>query len=174
MRDKAHPDCVKTLNGSLIITEALHTDVTLGGQVFDNLFVNNGDERTVLYNITEIKGKAATAAVVRIFKPAGYLIQFDATQSTYVDNSVPTTPVTYILDNAKWLLLNTTASYVEYARTGTGGNNTINCNEQIRISFTLKRNTLNKSKFNLNTQFRPAISELLLTNNTSSIVFIGE
>ena len=165
MRDAVNTGCTKLLAANLTITEALHTDVTIGSEASNSLFANNGDEKTVVYNLTEIAGKSATAAVVRIFKPAGYLINFSTTQ---------TTALGYTLDNFRWLKINENSSYVEYARTGADGNNTINCNEQLRIAFTLQRNTPNISKFNLNTQFRPAATELRLTNNTNSIVFTGE
>ena len=174
IRDANHTGCVRTLNASLIITEAANTDISIGSQTSDNLFLANGDEKTIMYNITELNGKAATPSVLRIFKPSGYQIVFNPAMSSWTDPNGFPTPVTYTLDNSKWVLTTSNSSYVEYSRTGPAGNNTVNCNEQIRIAFTLKRNTLNISKFNLNVQYRPATGEVRLNNNTNSIIFTGE
>ena len=172
IRDAGNTSCVRVLNPALVITEASNTDVTIGSQTADNLYATNGVEKTIAYNLTEINGKAATPAVIRVFKPAGYLVLFNPALTTWVDVNGFPGPITYTVDNTKWVQTASTTSYVEFTRTG--GANTINCNEQLRVVFSLKRNTLNKTKFNLNVQFRPATGEVKLNNNTNSIIFIGE
>src|SRR5205085_6050511 len=104
-----------------------------------------------------------------IFKPAGYDIIFNGalTQATVA-------PITYNVDNTKWTLTNTGPGSLYYDFTRTGGSNTINCHELVRLAFTIKRNTPNISTFNLNAQFRAAMGEIILNNNNNSIVMIGE
>jgi hypothetical protein len=174
IRDANSISCSRILNPALVITEAQNTDVAIGSQTADNLYAANGDEKTIAYNLTEINGKAATASVIRIFKPAGYQVIFNPGLLTWTDVNGFPSPITYTVDNSKWVQTFSNSSYVEFSRTGTGGNNTINCNEQLRVVFTLKRNTLNISKFNLNVQFRPATGEIRLNNNSNSIIFTGE
>ncbi|MEI2738693.1 MAG: right-handed parallel beta-helix repeat-containing protein [Chitinophagaceae bacterium] len=166
----AHTVVAKDANGCtqsvpFTITEPLNTDITLGSAFDNNIFAANGDEITVVYNITEIAGKAATPAVLRIFKPAGYTVIFDNSQTTMMSLAV---------DNQKWLMTTSNSLYYEFSRTGPGGNNTINCSEFLRLGFKVKRNTFNVSTFNLNAQFRAATSELLLSNNNNSLVLVGE
>ena len=174
IRDANSISCSKVLNPTLVITEAQNTDVTIGSQTADNLYALNGDQKTIAYNLTEINGKAATPGVIRVFKPAGYQVIFNPALTTWIDVNGFPGPITYIVDNTKWIQTASTSSYVEFSRTGPSGNNTVSCNEQLRVVFTLKRNTLNKTKFNLNVQFRPATGELRLNNNTNSLIFIGE
>jgi hypothetical protein len=165
-----HTVVAKDANGCLkpvtfTITEPLHTDITLGSVFDSNIFTAIGQEITVVYNITEIAGKAATPAVLRIFKPAGYDVLFDNSQTTMMSLAV---------DNQKWVMTTSNSLYYEFSRTGPGGNNTINCSEFLRLGFKVKRNTFNVSTFNLNAQFRAATSELLLSNNNNSLVLVGE
>ncbi len=174
IRDANSISCSRILNSALIITEAQNTDVAIGSQTADNLYAANGDEKTIAYNLTEINGKAATASVIRIFKPAGYQVIFNQSLLTWTDVNGFPSQITYTVDNSKWVQTFSNSSYVEFSRTGTDGNNTIGCNEQLRVVFTLKRNTLNISKFNLNVQFRPATGEIRLNNNSNSIIFTGE
>ncbi len=174
IRDANNIGCVRVLNPALVITEAANTDVSIGSIASDNLFSAVGEEKTIMYNLSELNGKAATPSVLRIFKPSGYQVLFNSTLTTYTDLSALPTPVTYTLDNSNWQLTTTTSSYVEYSRTGNAANNTIGCNQQYRVAFSLKRTTVNISKFNLNTQFRPATGEIKLNNNTNSIIFTGE
>ena len=166
----SHTVVAKDANGCLksvtfTITEPLHTDITLGSVFDSNIFTSNGDEITVVYNITEIAGKAATPAVLRIFKPAGYDVIFDNSQVNMLSLGV---------DNQKWQLTTSNSLYYEFRRTGPGGNDIINCSEFLRLGFKVKRNTFNVSTFNLNAQFRAATSELLLSNNNNSLVLVGE
>ncbi|HUM47452.1 MAG TPA: hypothetical protein PLD84_11010, partial [Chitinophagales bacterium] len=99
------------------------------------------------------------------YKPAGYTVLFDNSQTSMLSLSV---------DNQKWQVTTTNSLYYEISRTGPGGNNTISCNEFLRLGFKIKRNTFNISVFNLNAQFRTAAGELILNNNTNSILLVGE
>lgn len=154
---------------STTLTEPGHSDLTLGSDFTGNLFPANGNEVTVIYNITEVGGKPASPVTLRIFKPAGYNIVFNNSQ-TFATTGVQN----YTLDNANWVQTNSTGLYVEYSRSAGSGNNTNPCGQRINVSFTLQRATFNKSTFNLNVQCRQATGELVLTNNTNSIVMIGE
>ncbi|HUC82252.1 MAG TPA: Calx-beta domain-containing protein [Flavisolibacter sp.] len=167
---KDEAGCVKEVTHT--ITEPTNTDVTIGSNITDNIFLQNGSEQTIVYNLNEVLGKAATTATIRIFKPAGYNIVFEQSAGSWQN---PVSGQTETLDNSKWAMSASTASYVEYSRTLSGANNTILCNERnVRVAFKLVRATPNKSKFNLNAQFRPAATEQQLSNNTNSIVFTGE
>ncbi|MBK9464979.1 MAG: DUF4082 domain-containing protein [Chitinophagaceae bacterium] len=165
-----HSVAVKDANGCIkaetfVITEASNTDVSLGAVFSDNIFRNNGDEITVVYNISEVAGKAATLGTLRIYKPAGYTILFD---------NALTNSLSFTVDNTKWVETTSTALYSEFSRTGPGGNNTLACHEFIRLSFNIKRATFNMSGFNLNAQFRAAAGELIFNNNTNSLFMVGE
>ena len=169
-----HTITAKDANGCLkavtfTITEPANTDISLGADFSGNIFLANGDEITVVYNIAELAGKAGTPATLRIFKPAGYNIIFDNSQT-----SISIFANTYTLDNGKWALTTSNALYYEFSRTGPGGNNTIGCKEKVNVSFKLKRATSNISIFNLNAQFRAASGELILNNNSNSIILVGE
>jgi SprB repeat len=170
----SHTVTVRDANGCIgsvtfTITQPANTDISLGSDFTGNLFVANGDEVTVVYNISELAGKAGTPATLRIFKPAGYNIIFDNAQT-----SLTIFPNTYTLDNGKWQLTASNSLYYEFSRTGPGGNNSIGCREKVNISFKLKRVTANISTFNLNAQFRAATGELILSNNSNSILMVGE
>ncbi|MBL0334030.1 MAG: DNRLRE domain-containing protein [Chitinophagaceae bacterium] len=154
---------------SFTITEPGNTDLTLGSDFTSNLFPLNGSEVVMIYNITEVAGRSATPVTLRIFKPAGYNIVFN-NSLTFASTGVQN----YTLDNANWTLTASTGLYVEYSRSAGTGNNTNSCGQRVNISFTLQRNTFNKSSFNLNVQCRQATSELILTNNTNSVLMIGE
>ncbi len=165
-----HTVVAKDANGCLksvpfTITEPLNTDVTLGAVFDNNFFLTNGDEINVVYNIIEIAGKAATPAVLRIFKPAGYDVIFNNSLSSLI--SLP-------VDNQKWTQTFANSLYYEFTRNGPGGNNKINCYEFLRLGFTVKRNTFNVSTFNLNAQFRAAVSEVILNNNNISLLLVGQ
>jgi hypothetical protein len=98
-----HSVAVKDANGCIkaetfVITEASNTDVSLGAVFSDNIFRNNGDEITVVYNISEVAGKAATLGTLRIYKPAGYtILSIRLTNySVSVDNTVGRNNICYI------------------------------------------------------------------------------
>ncbi|RYF81723.1 MAG: hypothetical protein EON98_12015, partial [Chitinophagaceae bacterium] len=170
IRVKDGTGCTKEV--TFTITEPLNTDVSIGSNITDNIFLQNGAEQTVVYNLNEVLGKAATNATIRIFKPAGYTIVFDQNAGSWQN---PVSGQTETLDNSRWAVSASTISYVEYSRTLNNASNTILCNERnVRVAFKLVRTTPNKSKFNLNAQFRPAQTEQQLANNTNSIVFTGE
>ncbi|MEI2738697.1 MAG: hypothetical protein V9F01_07920 [Chitinophagaceae bacterium] len=155
--------CLKLVN--FTINEAANPDLTLGSVFDNNIFFSNGDQITVVYNIAEIKGKAATPARLRIFKPAGYNVLF---------NNTLTSSLSLTVDNPKWQLTTSNSLYYEFSRTGPGGNNTINCNELVRISFTVQRATFNVSTFNLNAVVILATGEIIAVNNSNSILLVGE
>ncbi len=165
-----HTVTVRDANGctqsvTVTITQATNTDVSLGSVFSDNIFTGNGEEITVVYNISELAGKSATPGTLRIYKPAGYIVLFDNAQTSSLSMAV---------DNAKWMQTASNSLYDEFSRTGPGGNNTLGCHEFIRLSFTIRRSTFNISTFNLNAQFRVAASELILNNNTNSLLLTGE
>ena len=155
--------CLKLVN--FTINEALNPDLTLGSVFDNNIFFSNGDEINVVYNIAEIKGKAATPAKLRIFKPAGYNILFNNSLTSLISLSV---------DNQKWQLTTSNSLYYEFSRTGPLGNNTINCSEFLRLGFTLQRATFNVSTFNLNAVLILATGEIVAVNNSNSILLVGE
>ena len=155
--------CTSTTN--FIITEATNTDVSLGSVFSDNIFTSSGNEITVVYNITELAGKGATPGTLRIYKPAGYDILF---------NNTLTSSLGFAVDNPKWLQTASSSLYYEFSRTGPGGNQTLGCHEFIRLSFIIKRSTFNVSIFNLNALFRIATGELILSNNSNSLLLTGE
>src|SRR6202007_2049232 len=95
----------------------------------DNLFIANGDVNTIVYNISEVAGKVAPRATLRIFKPAGYNVQFDNTQT-----SISIASVNYTLDNSKWVLTQVTPQYYELTRTGPAGGNQLSCLERVYVS----------------------------------------
>ncbi len=158
--------CTKTVSFT-ITQQTAPTDISLGSVFDNNLFPNNGDEVNVVYNISELAGTAANPSVLRIFKPSGYNVTFDNLATTVAIGST-----NYTVENPMWTLTSTTGLYYEFSRTGTA--NTINCNSFLRIAFKVKRNTVSKSKFNVNAQFRLATGEVISGNNTNSIIMIGE
>ncbi|MBL0334031.1 MAG: SprB repeat-containing protein [Chitinophagaceae bacterium] len=158
-------NCTKTV--SFIITESSNTDLTLGADFSSNLFLANGDEVTVIYNVSEASGKAANPVTLRIFKPAGYNILLNNSQTV-----ASTGFQSYTLDNSQWTLSATNNLYVEFSRTQSG--NTLDCNQRMNIAFVIQRATPNRSSFILNVQCRKANGEIILTNNTNSIVMVAE
>jgi hypothetical protein len=155
------------------ITEPLHTDVTLSSQFTTNLFPANGSDAMVMYNVSEIGGKAATPATIYIVKPAGYTF----TINTASGQTLMIGANTYNLDNDKWQLAQVGATSTwALTRTGPGGNNTINCNtfSPLRVAIKVTRATPNRGKFNLNATFVPAVSEIITSNNNTTIVMTGQ
>ncbi|MCY7290931.1 MAG: SprB repeat-containing protein, partial [Ferruginibacter sp.] len=168
----AHSVTAKDANGctkvvTFTITQLITTDISLGSTFDNNLFSLNGDEINMVYNISELGGSQATPSTLRIFKPSGYNIIFTGTLT-----NVTLGNITYTVDNTNWTLTNTTSLFQEFTRTGTS--NVVPCSSLLRVSFKLKRNTLNKSIFNLNAQFRLSTGEVITANNTNSIIFTGE
>lgn len=163
--------CTKSV--TFTITEPQHTDVTLSSQFTTNLFPANGSEATVMYNVSEIGGRAATPATIYIIRPAGYTLSIN----TASGQTLLIGANTFTLDNEKWELNQVGAtSTFALTRTGPGGNNTIDCNTFIplRVAIKITRATPNKSKFNLIASFLPVASEIVTTNNTTSIIMTAQ
>ena len=146
-------------------------DISLGADYSSSFFLAMGAENTIVYNVSEIAGNAATGDTIRIVKPTGYSFTFDAT-ATNIDIG----STSYILDNNRWKLDNSSPLFasliLDPSHNSTPG--TLNCGGRVFVSLKLKRNTLNVSTFSLSARLRKTNNETFIANNLSSILFTAE
>ncbi|MBK7375304.1 MAG: hypothetical protein IPJ02_07055 [Chitinophagaceae bacterium] len=163
-----HTMYVQDANGcekqtTFTLTGPANTDLSLGADNNDNLFVANGDQRDIVYNIGEIAGKTATPVKLRVFRISGYNIVFNSATT-----SVTIGPNTYPVDNPNWTMA-VFSGFVEFTR-----NAPITCNDLKYLGIKLQRATTSKTRFNLNALiFPPPVSEIITSNNSNSLFFIG-
>ena len=161
-------------SGVVVITQPVGgiPDITLGSDVTSTLFTAPGVTQTIVYNIAEIGGNAAVGDTLRINKVNGYTINFNPTLfSTTVGGS------TYALDNPRWKIDNSNPAFVSIILTdplNASAPGTLLCNQLVRISITLTRNTSDISTFTLSGRLRQANGEVNLSNNFNSIVFAAD
>ncbi len=153
-----------TVQVPVTINEPQTSDLNLGSAASSTQFLAIGNEVTVVYNIAEIGGKPGSPVKLRIFKAAGYDLLFDGSAT-----SVNAVGGPYPVENANWTLTDENAFYYEFTRSGP-----LPCYNLKFVGFTLKRNTPNKSTFNLNCVLMPADSEVNFNNNINSILFVAE
>ena len=161
-------------SGVVIITQPVGgiPDITLGSDVTSTLFTTPGVTQTIVYNIAEIGGNSAVGDTLRINKVNGFTINFNPTLfSTTVGSS------TYALDNPRWKIDNSNPAFVSIILTdplNASAPGTLLCNQLVRISITLTRNTSDISTFTLSARLRKANGEVNLSNNFNSIVFAAD
>lgn len=147
-------------------------DITLGSDYTGNLFTTPGITQTIVYNIAEINGNSAVGDTLRITKVAGYTINFNPTLFSTVVGST-----TYALDNTRWKIDNSDPAFVSIILTDPlvpANPGTLLCNQLVRVSVTLTRNTSDIATFPLSARLRRANGETNLANNLNSIVFTAE
>lgn len=165
--------CTATASG-IIITQPTGTapDISIGSDITGSLFATNGTSQTVVYNVTEIAGNPAVGDTIRINRVSGFNISFNPSIASTTVGST-----TYTLDNARWKIDNSNATFVSIILTDpTNVTNpgTLLCNQRVNVSITLTRNTPNISTFTLSARLRRANGEINLSNNLNSIVLAGE
>jgi hypothetical protein len=159
---------------SIIITQPVGgiPDITLGSDYTGNLFTTPGVTQTIVYNIAEINGNSAVGDTLRITKVAGFTINFNPTLFTTTVGGT-----TYALDNTRWKIDNSDPAFVSIILTDPlvpANPGTLLCNQLVRVSVTLTRNTSDISTFPLSARLRRANGETNLANNLNSIVFTAE
>lgn len=146
-------------------------DIALGADYTSNFFVSNGEEHTIVYNVTEVAGSAAGGDTIRIVKVPGFdFVFYNAATSVTIGST------TYQLDNSRWKLDSTNPLFVSLIfdpgqNSATG---VLYCSERIYVSINIKRNTVNASSFSTSARLRKANQETALLNNLNTIVFSAE
>ncbi len=144
-------------------------DISIGSDFTGNIFTTPGVTQTIVYNVTEIAGNPAVGDTIRITRVAGFTINFNnALFSTVVGSS------TYTLDNSRWKIDNSDPQFVSIILTDPSNltnPGTLLCNQLVRVSVSLTRNTPDVSTFTLSARLRRANGEINLTNNFNSIIF---
>ena len=154
--------CIKSTTYTL--TEPTITNLSLGSDINDNLFAVNGEIEPIVYNISEVNGKTASPVVLRVNKPSGYNILFNAGD---VSVTIGFPGTTYTLDNANW----TRADFPGYSQFTR--NTPLPCLNIKNLKISLQRATPNKTLFNLTAVLFPAVTEVDFSSNTNAITFVG-
>jgi hypothetical protein len=165
--------CTAT-TATVVITQPVGgtPDITLGSDFTNNLFTTPGVTQTIVYNIAEINGNSAVGDTLRITKIDGYTINFNPTLfSTVVGGT------TYALDNTRWKIDNSNPAFVSIILTdplNAANPGTLLCNQLVRVSVTITRNTSNIAIFPVSARLRRSNGEVNLANNLNSIIFSAE
>ena len=156
-----------------VVTEPTGTlpDISLGSDYTANFFAAPGIENTIVYNVAEIAGNAATGDTIRITKVSGYTLSFDG-----LATSATIGATTYTLNNSKWKMDISNPSFVSliYDPLQNSTPGTLSCGERVYVAVKFTRVSANVSTFSLSARLRKANAEVNLTNNLNSIVFTAE
>jgi SprB repeat len=147
-------------------------DITLGADYTGNLFAAPGTSHTIVYNITEINGAAATGDTLRITKVSGFTITLNPALT-----GITIGGTNYALDNPRWKISNSHPSFTSIILTDPGNAlnpGTLLCNEAVRVAVTFTRNSADIAAFTVSARLRRANGEVNMANNLNSIVFVAE
>jgi SprB repeat len=163
--------CTATTTATVTQPTGTAPNISLGSDITSSFFATSGVSQTIVYNVTEIAGNPAVGDTIRITRVAGFTINLNtAIFSTTVGST------TYTLDNSRWKIDNSDASFVSIILTNPAGPGpgTLLCNQRVNVAVTLTRNTTDISTFTLSARLRRANGELILTNNLNSIIMTAE